>query len=111
MNASLLQSRFDCENGIFFHGGRSLRDHHPYDRLSVMEIITKSSNIGSARWPCYWAKGIASLHPAFGFGERTRVSLPGEVSGTVHPLKRWNKLSITRVPMGHEVATTLSKWS
>ena len=102
-----LQSRFDCENGIFYHGGRSLRDHHPYDRLSVMEIITKSSNIGSAKVAMLLGEG--HLHHyirRFGFGERTRVSLPGEVSGTVHPLKRWNKLSITRVPMGHEVATT-----
>ena len=102
-----LQSRFDCENGIFYHGGRSLRDHHPYGRLSVMEIITKSSNIGSAKVAMLLGEG--HLHHyirRFGFGERTRVSLPGEVSGTVHPLKRWNKLSITRVPMGHEVATT-----
>jgi cell division protein FtsI/penicillin-binding protein 2 len=102
-----LESRFDCENGIFYHGGRPLRDHHPYSRLSVKEIITKSSNIGSAKVAMMLGQG--HLHHyirRFGFGERTRVSLPGEVSGTVHPLKRWNKLSITRVPMGHEVATT-----
>ena len=102
-----LESRFDCENGIFYHGGRPLRDHHPYRRLSVKEIITKSSNIGSAKVAMMLGK--SHLHHyirRFGFGERTRVSLPGEVSGTVHPLKRWNKLSITRVPMGHEVATT-----
>jgi cell division protein FtsI/penicillin-binding protein 2 len=42
----------------------------------------------------------------FGFGSRTGISLPGEVAGIFHPLKKWSKLSITRVPMGHEVAGT-----
>jgi cell division protein FtsI/penicillin-binding protein 2 len=30
----------------------------------------------------------------------------GEVSGILHPVKNWNKLSISRIPMGHEVAVT-----
>ena len=102
-----LNSIFDCERGSFYHGGRSLRDHHPYGKLSVKKIITKSSNIGAAKVGI--RLGAARLHhyvQEFGFGERTRVSLLGEVRGTVHPLKNWNKLSITRVPMGHEVAVT-----
>ena len=102
-----LSTVFDCERGSFYYGGRRLRDHHPYHRLSVKEIITKSSNIGSAKVAL--RLGSSKLHRyihQFGFGERTRISLPGEVRGTVHPLTRWNKLSITRVPMGHEVAAT-----
>ena len=64
-----LESRFDCENGIFYHGGRPLRDHHPYRRLSVKEIITKSSNIGSAK--VAMMLGESHLHHyirRFGFG-------------------------------------------
>ena len=102
-----LQSVFHCERGSFFYGGRRLRDHHAYGKLTVKEIITKSSNIGSAKIAI--RLGAPRLHHyirEFGFGERTRVSLPGEVRGTVHPLKKWTKLSITRVPMGHEVAVT-----
>ncbi len=98
---------FDCERGSFFYGGRRLRDPHPYDRLTVKEIITKSSNIGSAKIAL--SLGSSKLHQYisnFGFGGRTRISLPGEVRGTLHPLPRWNRLSITRVPMGHEVTTT-----
>ena len=98
---------FDCERGSYFYGGRRLHDHHPYHRLNVKEIITKSSNIGSAKIAI--GLGAEKLHQyicQFGFGERTRINLPGEVRGTVHPLPRWNKLSITRVPMGHEVSAT-----
>jgi cell division protein FtsI/penicillin-binding protein 2 len=42
----------------------------------------------------------------FGFGERTGINLPGEISGIVYPPHRWTKVSITRVPMGHEVCAT-----
>jgi len=102
-----LNSVFHCERGSFFYGGRRLRDHHPYGQLSVKEIITKSSNIGSAKIAIrLGAPHLRQYIKGFGFGERTRVSLPGEVRGTVHPLKKWTKLSITRVPMGHEVAVT-----
>ncbi|MGH8596386.1 MAG: penicillin-binding transpeptidase domain-containing protein, partial [Gammaproteobacteria bacterium] len=42
----------------------------------------------------------------FGFGQKTGIALPGEVSGIAHPLAKWSKLSITRIPMGHEIAAT-----
>jgi cell division protein FtsI/penicillin-binding protein 2 len=42
----------------------------------------------------------------FGFGERTNLGLPGEIPGLVRPRHRWTGLSITRVPMGHEIAVT-----
>jgi cell division protein FtsI/penicillin-binding protein 2 len=43
---------------------------------------------------------------SFGFGQRTGIQLPGEVSGIAHPVGRWTKLSISRIPMGHEIAST-----
>ena len=42
----------------------------------------------------------------FGFGERTGIELPGEIPGLVHPPHRWDKLTITRMPMGQSVAVT-----
>ena len=55
------------------------------------------------------ATGPARLYEyirRYGFGHKTDIDLPGEVSGIAHPLARWNSLSITRIPMGHEVAVT-----
>ena len=43
---------------------------------------------------------------AFGFGSETGIILEGEVDGTVHPTSRWSGISITRIPMGHEVDCT-----
>ena len=42
----------------------------------------------------------------FGFGERTGIELPGEIDGVIRPPKSWSKISITRIPMGHEIGVT-----
>ncbi len=102
-----LKSQFHCGEGQFLYAGKVLHDHHPYGLLSVEGIITKSSNIGAAK--VGMLLGAPLLHQYihdFGFGRRTAVQLPGEVAGVVHPLPRWNALSITRVPMGHEMSAT-----
>jgi cell division protein FtsI (penicillin-binding protein 3)/stage V sporulation protein D (sporulation-specific penicillin-binding protein) len=96
-----------CENGAFSYGGRYLHDHRPYGDLTVEDILVKSSNIGAAKL----AMGLGEQRfygyiRAFGFGERTGVALPGEIPGLVYPPHRWSKLSITRIPMGQEVAVT-----
>ncbi len=102
-----LNDRFDCDNGAFLYAGRILHDAHPYGVLSVEEILFHSSNIGAAKVALrVGAPRLAAYVSAFGFGRKTGIALPGEVSGIAHPLNRWNKLSITRIPMGHEIAAT-----
>ncbi|MCX7885650.1 MAG: penicillin-binding protein 2 [Verrucomicrobiae bacterium] len=102
-----LQDVFHCENGAFLYAGRILHDAHPYGPLTVEQILYKSSNIGAAKIAL--KMGAARLHEyirRFGFGRRTGIGLPGEASGIAHPLAQWTKLSISRIPMGHEIAVT-----
>ncbi|MCX7866433.1 MAG: penicillin-binding protein 2 [Limisphaera sp.] len=102
-----LEDVFDCEQGRFAYGGRILHDHHPYDLLTVEEIITKSSNIGAAK--IGMRLGEPRLYEyirAFGFGARTGLPLLGEMPGYVPPVNRWYKISIAQIPMGHGVAVT-----
>lgn len=101
------EQQFYCENGRFAYAGRILRDAHGYGALSVHDILVKSSNIGSAKIAMHL--GAESFHEyirRFGFGERTGIGLPGEIGGMIHPVHKWSGLSITRIPMGHEVAVT-----
>lgn len=96
-----------CENGSFSYGGRILRDHHGYGMMTVHDILVKSSNIGSAKLAMM--SGDEKFYEyvrRFGFGERSGIDLPGEIPGMVHPPARWDKLTITRMPMGHSVAVT-----
>jgi len=102
-----LNDQFDCENGAFMYAGRLLHDAHPYGVLNVEEILFHSSNIGAAKVGLRMGPARLSdyIH-RYGFGHKTEITLPGEVSGIAHPLSRWNNLSITRIPMGHEIAVT-----
>lgn len=100
-------TRVFCENGSFAYGGKILRDHHGYGSLGVHEIIVKSSNIGSAKLAMMMGEQrFYDYVTRFGFGRRSGVDLPGEIPGVVHPPHRWDKLTITRMPMGHSVAVT-----
>jgi cell division protein FtsI/penicillin-binding protein 2 len=96
-----------CENGRFAYGGRILKDHHGYGHMDVHEILVKSSNIGSAKMALMMGGDkFYEYVRRFGFGERLGIELPGEIPGLVHPPARWDKLTITRMPMGHSIAVT-----
>lgn len=96
-----------CENGSFSYGGRILRDHHGYGNMTVFDIIKKSSNIGSAKMALMMGDDkYYEYVRRFGFGDRSGVELPGEIPGMVSPPARWDKLTITRMPMGHAIAVT-----
>ena len=98
---------FDCENGQYRMGRRLLHDHHRYGRLSLTDVLVKSSNIGMAKIGERMEND--RLHAAatlFGFGRKTGIELPGELSGILRPLHEWTSYSTGSIPMGHEIATT-----
>ena len=102
------ETSINCENGHFSYGGAVLHDsHHGYGDLTVNDILVKSSNIGVAKLGI--KLGDHRLYDyirRFGFGDRTGIQLPGEIGGIVHAPRHWTKMSITHIPMGHEVGAT-----
>jgi cell division protein FtsI (penicillin-binding protein 3)/stage V sporulation protein D (sporulation-specific penicillin-binding protein) len=101
------KSSIYCENGAFAYGGKILRDHHGYGSMGVHDILVKSSNIGSAKMGLMM--GDTKFYEyvrRFGFGERTGIELPGELPGLLSPPHRWDKLTITRIPMGQSISVT-----
>ena len=100
-------SQVFCENGLWNYGGSALHDHRAFGYLSVRDILIKSSNIGAAKLAL--SIGDQKFYEyirRFGFGERTGIELPGEINGVIRPPQTWSKISITRIPMGHEVGVT-----
>ncbi len=94
-----------CENG-YWQWCR-LHDHHAYPSLTVENILIKSSNIGAAKLGIQLGdQRFYQYARKFGFGDTTSVNLPGEIRGVVPPPDRWDKISITRMPMGQSVAAT-----
>ena len=98
---------FDCENGLWHYAGKPLRDYHPYGRLTTTEALKKSSNIAAAKIAIRLGEDrLYRYLKLFGIGTPTGISLPGEEGGILSPRNKWTKLSVTRIPMGHEVAVT-----
>jgi cell division protein FtsI/penicillin-binding protein 2 len=96
-----------CENGLWNFGGTALHDHRAFSYLSVRDVLVKSSNIGAAKLALsVGEQRFYEYIRRFGFGERTGIELPGEINGLIRPPPAWSKISITRIPMGHEVGVT-----
>jgi cell division protein FtsI (penicillin-binding protein 3)/stage V sporulation protein D (sporulation-specific penicillin-binding protein) len=96
-----------CENGPWFYGGHYLHDHKYYGEIPVRDVLVKSSNIGAAKIALMLGDDkFFQYIRSFGFGDYTGIELPGEIKGVIHPPQAWSKISITRMPMGHEVAVT-----
>ncbi len=98
---------FDCEHGLYRMGRRELHDHHPYGRLSVTDILVKSSNIGMAKiGERMTNERLHAATLAFGFGRKTGIELPGELTGIVRRFSKWDLYSTGSIPMGQELAVT-----
>ncbi|MEZ5405272.1 MAG: penicillin-binding protein 2 [Verrucomicrobiia bacterium] len=97
-----------CENGLWFWAGVPLRDHSSYGTLTVEQVLQKSSNVGFAKLGLKLGETLLYRYiREFGFGQTVlNQIMPGEQIGTLRPLTKWSKLSITRVPIGYEVAAT-----
>jgi cell division protein FtsI (penicillin-binding protein 3) len=99
--------KFFCENGEYKWCGHTYHDHKPHGLLAFRDVIKFSSNIGTM-------KAAQKLGPdrlykyikKFGFGTKSGIALPGEVTGiTTHP-STWSKLSLCSISMGQEVTVT-----
>lgn len=96
-----------CENGAFACGGRTLKDHEPHGDLTPIEVLVKSSNIGSAKMALkLGGKQFLTDIGNFGFGRKTGIELDGESAGIVLQERQLNDLTLSRMAMGHAVCVT-----
>ncbi len=102
-----LKEKFWDENGLFIVSGKKIREAkgHDYGWLTIREIISKSSNIGSAKLGLKigysnFIKGIDE----FGFGQKTGVDLPGEVSGMVQ--RKGGPVELSNMGFGQGISVT-----
>jgi cell division protein FtsI/penicillin-binding protein 2 len=100
----------DCADPVYRVGSRNRMlpsDHHPLGKISLKEVVQKSSNRGAARLGIkLGASRLYDYCRAFGFGKETNLGLTGERKGLLHNPNNWDGLTITRLPMGHAVAVT-----
>lgn len=100
-------TKFDCSKGSITVGGKTIRDIKKHKVLTFEEVIQKSSNVGTIQLGMKLGKEkIYEYTKLFGFGDKTGIDLPGEVSGWIRPPEQWSGVSIATVSIGHEVAVT-----
>lgn len=98
---------FDCSSGFIEIGGEKISDAHKHGILTFKEVIQKSSNVGCSMIGLKLGKErIYKYAKKFGFGEKTGIDLPGEVSGWIRPPEKWSGTSIGAISIGQEVAVT-----
>ncbi len=98
---------FFCENGSYAVGGRVIHDVHKYGWLSLSDVIKVSSNIGASKVGRKLGKN--KLHrylKNFGFGGKSGVDLPGEVSGFLAAPRYWSEIALANISFGQGVSIT-----
>ena len=97
----------DCESGRFRFGRNIIKDVHGYDRLSVEDVVVRSSNIGMSKIGILMGKdNLYKSLRAFGFGQAPGLQLPGETAGILRPVQRWSSIDVATHAFGQGVAVT-----
>ena len=102
-------TKINCEGGKFRIGRHVIGEadeKHSFKSLSVADILAKSSNIGATKLAFMLnAKRTRTALVNFGFGQKTKVDLPGETSGILHKTP-WNPHLLSNVSFGHGLTVT-----
>lgn len=102
-----LDEMFFCEEGRLQLGRRQIRDHAPYGWLSFTDVFVHSSNIGVVKiGERLRPQQLYRYIRRFGFGERSRIGLPGEAAGRIRSPRAWSRFSPASLAIGQEVAVT-----
>lgn len=98
---------FFCENGNWQIPGRVIHDHEPQGWLTFAQVISHSSNIGTAKVARKLGEErLYRFARAFGFGMPTSCGLPGDGTGILRQTKQWHATSLETISFGQEVGVT-----
>lgn len=101
------QDNFYCGNGIAHFGRMIIHDIHPYGWLSLGDVISHSSNIGTIQVSQRLGENLLYHYiEKFGFGSKTGIDLPGESPGIFRPLRNWSRTSLPAITIGQEIGVT-----
>ena len=95
------------ENGRMEIARTVIHDHEKSGWMTFAEVIQKSSNIGAAKIAMQLEEArLYRYVKAFGFGEKSDIDLPGEMSGLMKEPKDWGRRSLASIAMGQEIGVT-----
>jgi cell division protein FtsI (penicillin-binding protein 3) len=100
-------SIFFCENGAYNIGRNTIHDSHPFDWLTLQQIIKHSSNIGIVKiGEKLGAKYLYKMLTSFGFGNKTNIDCPAEATGSLMKYHMWTPLDQGAICFGHGISVS-----
>jgi cell division protein FtsI (penicillin-binding protein 3) len=98
---------FFCENGSYTVYDRTIHDHSKYGWLTFQQIIKFSSNIGASKVGEKMGRDRFYRYiSAFGFGDKTRINLPGEAKGIIRHPRYWPPVALDTISFGQGISVT-----
>ncbi|MGA2518073.1 MAG: penicillin-binding transpeptidase domain-containing protein [Thermodesulfobacteriota bacterium] len=98
---------FYCENGSYTVYDRTIHDTSKHGWLTFQQILKFSSNIGASKvGEKMGRERFYRYIAAFGFGEKTRINLPGEGKGIVHHPRYWPPVALDTISFGQGISVT-----
>ncbi|NWG02182.1 MAG: PASTA domain-containing protein [Syntrophaceae bacterium] len=98
---------FFCENGSYTVYDRTIHDTSKHGWLTFQQILKFSSNIGVSKVGEKIGKDRYYRYiSAFGFGEKTRIGLPGEGKGIVRHPRYWPPVALDTISFGQGISVT-----
>lgn len=100
-------SIFFCENGTYRIGSNKVNDTHPYQWLSLQQIVKFSSNIGAVKVSEITGKKLLyKTLTSFGFGKQTGIDCPGETSGILSNCNTWSSIDTGAISFGQGISVS-----
>mgnify|MGYP001250470741 FL=1 len=102
------KSIIDTSPGILKIGKYEIKDHKYLGKLTLAEIIQRSSNVGAALVALKTSKrSIHNTLQELNFGETLYMGLPGEQSGKLDHHSLWDETQHASMGYGYGLSTTL----
>ncbi|MBU3932094.1 MAG: penicillin-binding protein, partial [Proteobacteria bacterium] len=100
---------FNCEDGHYAVADRVIHEANRkrHGALSFHDILKYSSNIGAVKIGERLGKEkFYQYIRKFGFGDKTGIDLPGEVSGILRPVEKWTRVDAATIAFGQGISVT-----
>ncbi len=100
---------FNCEDGHYAVADRVIHEakRKRHGALSFHDILKYSSNIGAVKIGERLGKEkFYQYIRKFGFGDKTGIDLPGEVSGILRPVEKWTRVDAATIAFGQGISVT-----
>lgn len=102
-----LSSVLDTSPGFMRLGSKSIRDHRNYGELTVLDVIAKSSNVGTSKIALDLTGDVVwDMFYRLGLGQATGIGFPGEGVGSLPDPSSWRPIQVATMSYGYGLNVT-----